>query len=172
MNPEPKPSSCNNFSICHLNLNSISVHNFITLPLLRAYISIHNFDILCLPETFPYSTIFSNDSNLIIPGYNLYKADHPSNVKCGGICICCKNCLALNVANIQYLQESINFKIKIREKLCNFVALYLSLNESQEEFEIFARTLELHLDTISANNPFLTVVLGDFNANSNLWYKK
>ena len=52
MNPEPKPSSCNKFSICHWNLNSISAHNFIKLSLLRAYISVHNFDILCLSETY------------------------------------------------------------------------------------------------------------------------
>ena len=81
MNPGPKPSSCNKFSICHWNLNSISAHNFIKLSLLRAYISVHNFDILCLSETYLDSTISSNDSNLIIPGYELYRADHPSNVK-------------------------------------------------------------------------------------------
>ena len=61
--------------------------------------------------------------------------------------------------------------MKIGEKLCNFVALYRSPSQSQDEFETFAKNLELNLDTISANNPFLTVVLGDFNAKSNLWYK-
>ena len=29
INPGPKPSSCDKFSICHWNLNSISAHNFI-----------------------------------------------------------------------------------------------------------------------------------------------
>ena len=29
INPGPKPSSCNKFSICQWNLNSISAHNFI-----------------------------------------------------------------------------------------------------------------------------------------------
>ena len=29
---------------------------------------------------------------------------------------------------------------------------------------------ELNLDTIMVNNPFLTVVLGEFNAKLNLWY--
>ena len=33
------------------------------------------------------------------------------------------------------------------------------------------KNLELNHDTISADNPFLTVVLGDFNTESNLWYK-
>ena len=171
MNPGPKPSSCNKFSICHWNLNSISAHNFIKLSLLRAYISVHNFDILCLSETYLDSTISSNDSNLIIPNYELYRADHPSNVKRGGICIYYKNLLPLKVTNIQYLQEYINFEMKIGDKLCNFVALYRSPSQSQDEFEKFAKNLELNLDTISANNPFLTVALGDFNAKSNLWYK-
>ena len=54
---------------------------------------------------------------------------------------------------------------------CNFVALYRSPSQSQDEFEKFAKNLELNQDTASANNPFLTVVLGDFNAKSNLWYK-
>ena len=61
--------------------------------------------------------------------------------------------------------------MKIGEKLCNFVALYRLLSQSQDEFETFTKNLELDLDTVWANNPFLTVVLGDFNAKSNLWYK-
>ena len=68
MKPVLKSSSCNKFSICHRHLNSISAHNFIKLSFLRAYISIHNFDILCLLETYLHSTITSNDSNLIISG--------------------------------------------------------------------------------------------------------
>ena len=46
--------------------------------------------------------------------------------------------------------------MKIEEKLYNFVALYRSPSQSQDEFETFAKILELNLDTISANNPFLT----------------
>ena len=171
MNPGPKSSSCNKFSICHWNLNSISAHYFIKISLLRAYISVHNFDILCLSETYLDSTISSNDSNLIIPGYELYRANHPSNVKRGGICIYNKNLLPLKVTNIQYLQECINFEMKIGDELCNFVALNRSPSQFQDEFEKFAKNLELNLNTISAYNPFLTIVLGDFNANSNLWYK-
>ena len=80
-NPGPKPSSCDKFSICHWHLNSISEHNFIKISPLRAYVSTHNFDILCLSETYLDSSISSNDNNLTIPGYDLYRADHPSNVK-------------------------------------------------------------------------------------------
>ena len=52
MNLEPKPSSCNKLSICHWNLNSLSTHNFIKLYLLRAYISIHNFNIYAYQKLF------------------------------------------------------------------------------------------------------------------------
>ena len=60
---------------------SISAHNFIKIFLLRTYVLTHNFEILCLPETYLDSSNSSNDNNLTIPGYDLYKADHPSNVK-------------------------------------------------------------------------------------------
>ena len=75
MNPSYKPSSCDKFPISHWNLNSISRHNIIKLSLLRGYISIHNFDFLCLSETCLDSIISSNDSNLIIPGHDLYRAN-------------------------------------------------------------------------------------------------
>ena len=68
-NPGPKPSSCDTFSICHWNLNSISANNFIKISLLRAYFSAHNFDILYLSDTYLDSSISSNDNNLTIPGY-------------------------------------------------------------------------------------------------------
>ena len=63
----------------------------------------------------------------------------------------------------QYLQECINLKKKIGEKLCNFIVLYRSPNQSQDDFKTFLKNSDLNLDTILANNPFLTVLLGDFN---------
>ena len=61
--------------------------------------------------------------------------------------------------------------MKIGDKLCNFIALYRSPSQSQNEFEIFTKNLEPNLDTISANNPFLIVFLDDVNVKSNLRYK-
>ena len=110
-NPGPKPSSCDKFFICHWNLNSISAHNFIKTSLLRAYISTHNFDILCVSETCLDSIISSNDNNLTIPGYDLYRADHPSNDGrrgggWGGGCIYYKNFLLLKVIENTYMSAS------------------------------------------------------------------
>ena len=83
--PGPKPSSCDKFSICHWNLSSISAHNFLKMFLLSAYASTHNFVILYFSETYLDSSSSGSDNNLTIPGYDLYRADHPSNVKRGGV---------------------------------------------------------------------------------------
>ena len=58
-----------------------SAHNFLKLSLLRAYITVHNFDVICLAETYLDSSILHDDDNLQIPGYNLYRKDHPLNIK-------------------------------------------------------------------------------------------
>ena len=51
-NPGSECKSCQSFSICHWNVNSVSAHNFSKVSLLRAYMSIHKFDIICISETF------------------------------------------------------------------------------------------------------------------------
>ena len=87
INLGPKSNFRECFSICHWNLNSISAQSYIKVSLLTAYNLIHNFDIICLSETFLNSKTAPNDPNVEIPGYNMYRADHPSNCKRGGICI-------------------------------------------------------------------------------------
>ena len=52
------------------------------------------------------------------PGYDLFRADHPSNTKRGGVCIYYRNSLPLKILNIQNLHECINFEISIAGKLC------------------------------------------------------
>ena len=58
LNPVPKNrNSCYNFSICPWNLNSITAHNFAKLNLLQAYNAIHNFDMICLSESYLDSSV-------------------------------------------------------------------------------------------------------------------
>ena len=52
LNPGPKRNAARTLSICHWNLNSKLTHNFAKLSLLRAYVSEHKFDIICLSETY------------------------------------------------------------------------------------------------------------------------
>ena len=87
MNPGPKPNSCHSFSICHRNLNSLTAHNYLKVSLLRAYVAIRKFDVVCLSETYLDSSNLSDDDSFNLPSYNIVRADHPSNTKEGGVCI-------------------------------------------------------------------------------------
>ena len=51
-NPGPVNLDNQNLSLCHWNLNGITVNNYIKISLLQAYNAIHDFDIICLSETF------------------------------------------------------------------------------------------------------------------------
>ena len=72
---------------CHWNLNGLTAHNSIKISLLQAYIIQNNYDIICLSETFLNSSFQTNDDRISIDGYNLIRADHPSDSKRGGVSI-------------------------------------------------------------------------------------
>ena len=102
-------------------------------------------------------------------GYNFARMDHPSNNKRGGVCLYYKCSLPLKVIDVSYLQECINFEVKIGDKTCNFVSLYRSPGQTKDEFENFIKNLELNLEHIANKSPFLIVELGDFNARIQGW---
>ena len=95
LNPGPKRNAAQTLSISHCNFNNRRAHNFAKLHLLRAYLSVHKFDIICLLETYLDSC--AGDESLEISGYYLICTDHPSNKKHGGTCIYYKNFLPLKV---------------------------------------------------------------------------
>ena len=47
----------------------------------------HDYDIICLSETFLDSSISNGDEIINIKGYNLLRADHPSNKKRADVCM-------------------------------------------------------------------------------------
>ena len=46
-NPVPQSKCCQQFSTYQWNLNSMGTHSFIKVSLLKAYITIYNYDITC-----------------------------------------------------------------------------------------------------------------------------
>ena len=118
------------------------------------------------------SSIISHNPNLEVQGFDLIRADHRSNVKRGGVCIYYKNHLPLKLININFLHECLTTELDIKSKLCVLVGLYRSLSQSRNEFSSFITNLESTLQAITLRNPFLTMVLGDFNANDKLWFNQ
>ena len=143
----------------------MSAHNYTKLFLLKVYIAIHKFDIICLSETYLDSSSTSDNGNLKISGCNV-TGSHPLSNNKRFICICYKIFLPLRVFSVQYLEECINFDLNIGVKISNFVSLYRSPSQTQDKFEKFIENLELNLKSLCQNNPFLIVLIRDLNAKS------
>ena len=99
----------------------------------------------------------------------MLRADHPSHNKRGGVCIFYRTNLPLRVLNISYLSECLTFEISISNKVCHFTHLYRSSSQTQDKFQTFKSNLKLNLDALFCGNPFLTVMVGDFNNKSKDW---
>ena len=74
----------------------------------------------------------------------------------------------MRVLNVQYLQECINFEMKIGDKVSNSISLYRSPSQTLDDFETFSKSFKLNLENIVHRNPFPVVVIGDFNAKSSV----
>ena len=60
----------------------------------------------------------------------------------------------------------------IGKKICNILTLYRSPSQNQDDFQAFIDSLEMNLETLAQRNPFLTMIIGDFNAKSKHWCSK
>ena len=47
-----RSKATNTFSVCHWNLNNVSADNYSNVSLIKAYLAVHEFDIICLSETY------------------------------------------------------------------------------------------------------------------------
>ena len=100
----------------------------------------------------------------------MLRVDHSSNYKRGCVCIFYRATLSLRVLNISHLSQCITFEISIGNKVCDFIHLYRFPSQTQDQFQTFKSNLKLYLDALLCSNPFLTVMIGDFNAKSKDWY--
>ena len=116
LNPEAQRDINQCFSVRHWNLNRVWSQNFSKVQSIIANNYLYKFDIICLSESCLNFNILSKNSKLKILGYNFVRMYHPSNTKRGGVCINCKCLLPLKVIDVSYLQECINFEVKIGDK--------------------------------------------------------
>ena len=166
-NAGPRPNFGQSSSICYWTLNSIAAHNFSKISLSRAYNTIHSYNIIFLSETYLNHETLSNNGNLKIPGYKLVRADRPSNQKRGCICIYHKDFLPIKVNNISCLKKCLNFSLSVYRKQCNITLIHRSPSQLSEEFDTFLSNFEFLLDYIANRNPFVSIIIGCFNAKPN-----
>ena len=137
---------------------------------MEAFITSNNFDLVCLSETFLDSTIPNDDVNIQINGYSLLRADHPNNIKRGGVCIYFKESLPLIRRNdLTNIKDCIVTEINVNNEKCFFTCLYRSPSQSHDELERFCANFDLLLSNINDLHPTCSIVLGDCNAKCSKW---
>ena len=159
-NPGQKRIRSDFLKIAHWNLNSLMSHNFAKVSLLQAYNNIHDYDIICLSETFLNSAIDSDDQQLTIKGYTLIRADHPLDIKRGGVGIYHKDDMKIRNLDIPGLSESLLCEINLDNKKGYLLLIYRSPNQSDDEFETFSFNFENTLSNLAIQNSHFNIVLG------------
>ena len=148
-NPGRRGNHSQYFSFCHWNLNSLPAHNYAKVPLLQAFNTIHKFGLICLSESYLNSSITMDEKSLIIDGYKLIRADHPSDTKRGGVCIYHKESISVKVLNISQLSECLVCELSIQNKKGYFVTLYRSPSQSHDDFQTFFKEFDKLLTNIT-----------------------
>ena len=170
VHPHPGPR-IKSFSFCHWNLDSIIVENKVKIPLIEAISSVHKFDIIALSETYLNDTIPNNE--IEIEGYSsdIFRSDHPTNTKRGGVCLYYKNTLPIKLRPyLHILDESIVVELTLSRKKLFFVVIYRSPCQSSDEFDPFLSRLELVIEHMRHEKPDCIILTGDFNSKTKQWW--
>ena len=144
--------------LLNLPLERVSAHSFSEVILLRTYISIHKFRVICTSATFLNADTAFDYYNLKIEGHDIVRSDRTSSSRRGGVFIYYKQSLVFKILDTTYLQECIVFQVSVRNKLSHFISLYQSPSQTTDLFEHFADNLEFTLDKVAGHNSFLIVV--------------
>ena len=123
-NPGPRKQKPNYLSVCHWNLNSLTAHNFSKLAQLQAYNSIYKYGFVCLSETYLIE----------VEGYKVIRADHPDNIKRGGVYIYYKESLPVRVINTTYFKEDLLLEMSCNIKNLMVSVIYRSPSQTNDEF--------------------------------------
>ena len=100
----------------------------------------------------------------------MIREDHPSNVKQGSVCIFYKETLCVRVVTLSSLSECIIFEVSIQNNKDYIGVVYRSPSQDTIEFQNFLSNFETILSDATTNNALFTIILGDFNASSSVWW--
>ena len=103
-------------------------------------------------------------------GYKLIRADHPNNIKRGGVCIYYKESLSVRVISIPYFNEALLLEMSHNNKKVMVSVIYRSPRQTNDEFDTFLSNFQMLLNDINSRKPSLSVVTGDFNSRCSFWW--
>ena len=167
-NPGLKKEQIKYIACCHWNVNSLLAQNMCQVSQIEVYNSLCNYDFICISETFFDSSTLEGDRNFQLNGYQLIRADHPSNTKSGGVCIYHKESLVKS----SNLSQCIVCEVFLQNCKGYIGIVYRSSSKDNIEFETFLSDLDELLSKTASSNSLFTIILGDFNARSSASWKE
>ena len=162
-NPGPFEKK-NNLSFAVWNLDSLPAREFARVPLIKC---VYSFDLFGICESMLTDKI-TNDE-IYINGFSSepFRADKADNIRNGGVCLYFKESLPIKQrADLQILPETIVAEVKLKRKKIFFVLSYRHPNMASDAIDTFMKGLENIYDSIRKENPYMTILFGDFNARS------
>ena len=99
----------------------------------------------------------------------MLRADHPNNVKGGGVCAYIRKSLPAGNSKNSYLSKCLTLEVTISNQKGYIIILYWSPSQTSVEFDYFVSNLEKLLINITSFDSHFVILLGDFNAKSISW---
>ena len=171
-NPGPALSKKNKLSFAVWNLDSIPARDFARIPLIETFQATYDFDLFGVCESLLNKGIAKED--ILVNGFSPepFRADKPENVRNGGVCLYFKENLPIKErCDLEILPETIVAELKLNRKKIFFVLSYCHPDLSSTEFDEYVKSLEHIYECINKENPTVTILTGDFNARSPLFWE-
>ena len=158
------------FKFCHWNCNSLKAHNFSRISSIQAYNAIHNLNLIAISETALTNDI--DDEKIEIPGYLCLRNDLPPLDTHGGVLIYHKIDLRTKRRpDLESLPNLLVAELTISKKKVFFVLVYRKFGQTSEEFDIYITKMNELLSNIESEDPYCTILTGDFNAHLSGWWE-
>ena len=170
-NPVPCHSKKTNLSFAVWNLDSIPARSFARIPLIETFQATYDFDVFGVCESLLNNEILNED--IFINGFSPdpFRADKASHLRSGGVCLYFKEGLAIKERlDLQTIPETLVAEITLNRKKIFFIHSYCHPNLISSDFDAYINSLEQIYECISKENPAVTILTGDFNARSPLFW--
>ena len=116
--------------------------------------------------------IHNDDINISGFSAEPFRADKPENSRCGGACLYYKENLPIKERpGLVPIPETIVAELKFQRKKIYFFLSYCHPNLTSSEFAEYTKSLENIHESINKENLTMTIITGDFNARSPLFWE-
>ena len=172
INPGHNNESTRRLSFAVWNLDSIPAREYARIPSIETLQAAYSFDLFGVCESSLRPDIPNED--ICSGGFppEPFRSDKAINTRNGSVCLYYKENLHIKrMVDLELLNETIVAEIKINRDKCFFVLSYRHPNQLTSKVYEYIKSLENIYDRIRNEHPTVTIISGDFNARSPVFWE-